>query len=227
MPPLVLLPGMNCTADLWTGCGLDDAISAPLGEASIDAQVDRLLEDLPAVFVLGGLSLGAIVAMALALRAPERVAGLCLVSTNSKGPKPAQRESWQRWLIRMDAGESPRQLQLSILESLLSPRVRATRPDLVERTLAMADATGATTLRAQLALQQTRTDLRAGLKRLRVQTLVVSGADDAICPPSFHSEIVSDIPHSRLVSLPGGHLLPVERPEIFGALVRDWRAEIA
>ena len=24
MLPLVLLPGMNCTADLWTGCGVDD-----------------------------------------------------------------------------------------------------------------------------------------------------------------------------------------------------------
>ena len=71
--PLVLLPGMNCTADLWAGCGVDDALTPVLAEQSIDTQVDRLLAELPPLFVLGGLSLGAIVAMALVVRAPERV----------------------------------------------------------------------------------------------------------------------------------------------------------
>ena len=87
--PLVLLPGMNCTADLWTGCGVDDALTPVLDEQSIDTQVDRLLAELPPLFVLGGLSLGAIVAMALVARAPERVARLCLASTNAKAPTPA------------------------------------------------------------------------------------------------------------------------------------------
>jgi pimeloyl-ACP methyl ester carboxylesterase len=221
--PLVLLAGMNCTDDLWTGCGLDDALTPRLTEESMRAQVDRLLTRLPPVFVLGGLSLGAIVAMAIAVREPSRVAGLCLVSTNAKAPTPGQLASWQDWIARLDAGESARQLQATILDRLLSPHA-ASRPDLVERALAMGDGTGGAALRAQLRMQATRSDLRPGLSRIGVPALVVSGASDALCPPSFHTEIAGGMRDARMVTLEGGHLLPMERPSAFGALVRSWRA---
>ena len=223
MPPLVLLPGMNCTADLWAGCGLDDALTPPLDQHSIEDQVDRLLADLPSRFVLGGLSLGAIVAMALVVRAPERVERLCLVSTNAKAPTHEQLASWQAWIDRLDAGESPRDLQSDILPALLSSAAAKTRPDLVERTLAMGDATGVTALRAQLLMQQTRGDLRAALRDVHTPTLLVSGARDAICPPAFHAEIAAELTTVRLVTVDGGHLLPLEQPDSFGDLVRAWR----
>jgi pimeloyl-ACP methyl ester carboxylesterase len=220
--PLVLLPGMNCTADLWTGCGLDEALTPTLDEQSIDAQVDRLLAELPRVFVLGGLSLGAIVAMALVARAPERVDRLCLVSTNAKAPTSEQRVSWQRWIDRLDAGESARSLQADILGALLSPAAAQDRPDLVARTLAMAEATGRESLRAQLNMQSTRVDLRPALRRVTVPTLLISGARDTICPPEFHMEIAAQLPAARVVTIDGGHLLPLERADAFGALVRAW-----
>jgi pimeloyl-ACP methyl ester carboxylesterase len=219
---LVLLAGMNCTADLWTGCGLDDALTPALAARTMDEQVEQLLRVLPTSFVLGGLSLGGIVAMALAHRAPERVAGLCLVSTNAKEPTDAQRAGWRRWRDRLRAGESPRALQASIVDSLLSAAAQR-RPELSQRTLAMGDATGSATLDAQLQLQSTRTDLRPGLRSVSVPTLIVSGAADPICPPEFHTEIASAVRGARVVSLDGGHLLPLERPEAFGALVRSWR----
>src|SRR5688572_4626545 len=147
---------MNCTADLWTGCGLDDALTPVLAESSVVGQVDRLLSELPPLFVLGGLSLGAIVGMALAARAPERVAALCLVSTNAKGPTSLQCASWQDWMDRLDAGESPRDLQSGILGELLTPVAISERPELVDRTLAMADDTGSSMLRRQLEMQLTR-----------------------------------------------------------------------
>lgn len=223
MTPLVLLAGMNCTADLWTGCGLDDALTAPLTRSSIGAQVERLLAELPPRFVVGGHSLGAIIAMALVATAPDRVAGLFVTSTNAKAPTSAQRESWSRWIERLDAGESPRALQAEILVALLSPAAAVHRPDLVERTLVMADATGTENLRAQLLTQTTRTDLRPALRHVTIPTLVVSGAADAISPPEFHTEIASALPHGGVVTLDGGHLLPMERPDAFGALVRSWR----
>ena len=222
MTPLVLLAGMNCTADLWSGCGLDHAITPEFSTVSIEAQVDALLDGLPQRFVLGGLSLGAIVAMALAIQAPERVAGLILASTNAKAPTDAQCQGWRDWLERLDAGVTARELQRSILSALLTPSSCAARPDLVERVLSMGDATGAAALRDQLVMQTTRVDLRTGLRGLTVPTLVVSGVDDPICPPSFHSELVEAIPGARLEMLSAGHLLPMERPAEFGALVRDW-----
>lgn len=224
MHPLVLLPGMNCTADLWSGSGLDPARTPDLDVPDIDGQVDRLLTDLPPTFVLVGLSLGAIIGMALAQRAPERVAGLCVMSTNAKAPTGAQRDGWQQWIGRLDAGESPRVLQQSILPALLSADAAA-RPDLVARTLQMGDAVGAEVLRAQLRLQLTRTDLRPGLADLPMPVLVVGGQQDAICPPEFHTEIATAAPHGRSVSIEGGHLLALERPAQIGSLVRNWRKQ--
>jgi pimeloyl-ACP methyl ester carboxylesterase len=220
--PLVLLSGMNCTADLWTGCGLDDAVTPVLDAPSMDAEVDRLLESLPDRFLLGGLSLGAIVAMAMILRAPERVAGLCLVSTNAKAPTAVQRAGWDDWLRQLDAGVSPAELQAAILPMLLSPA--APRRRLAARTLAMGEKTGADVLRMQLRLQGTRVDLRPQLPAVRVPTVVVSGGQDAICPPAFHTEIAGAIPNAELVRLDGSHLLPLEQPEAFGDVVRAWRA---
>jgi pimeloyl-ACP methyl ester carboxylesterase len=221
--PLVLLPGMNCTGDLWTGTGLDDAITPDLDVPDIDQQVDALRGALPPRFVLAGLSLGAIVGMALALRAPERVAGLCVMSTNAKAPTAAQRDGWQAWIDRLDAGESARALQQSILEALLSEDARA-QPDLVERTLAMGDGRESA-LRAQLHLQRTRVDLLAGLGELTMPVLVIGGQQDAICPPTFHAEIAAAVPHSRFASIEGGHLLALERPAQVGALLRMWRRQ--
>ncbi|WP_404430419.1 alpha/beta hydrolase [Microbacterium lacus] len=224
MPPLVLLAGMNCTADLWADCGLESVIAPTLDLPSIDAQVERLLDELPDRFVLAGLSLGAIVAMSLAVRAPERVSALCVMSTNAKGPTPAQHSAWAAWIARLDAGESPRALQEEIVAMLLSPAAQL-RDDVVERTLAMGDDTPPETLRAQLLLQSTRTDLRSALESIDVPTLVVSADADALCPPSFHTEIAEAVPRARMVTLEGGHLLPLERGEAVGALLRGWLAQ--
>lgn len=218
-----MLPGMNCTADLWRGCGLDDAITPDLTEGSLEEQVDRLLRELPPVFVLGGLSLGAIVAMSLAVRAPERVAALCVASTNAKAPTPVQRRSWTEWRERLDGGQTPRELQASIIPALLTPAAAAHQPALVSRVLAMGEATPAARLRAQLSMQADRVDLRPALRDVDIPTLVVSAAHDVVCPPDFHVEIASTMPRARVVSLDGGHLLPVERPAAFGELVTAWR----
>lgn len=80
---------MNCTAAVWSLLDLPDdrpVLSPDLGEATLVAQVDRLLDQLPARFELVGLSLGGIVAMALTRTAPERVASLVLMSTNAYPP---------------------------------------------------------------------------------------------------------------------------------------------
>ena len=123
----------------------------------------------------------------------------------------------------MEAGESPRALQKSIVTALLSPEAVEARPDIVERALSMGDGMGQETLRAQLRMQATRVDLRPGLREVNVPTLVVSGAADSICLPEFHTEIAGEVPNARVISLAGGHLLPLEQPATFGVLVRAWR----
>lgn len=219
----VLLAGMNCSEDLWRGCGVDDALTPLLDRETVGEQVEHLLAVLPPRFLLGGSSLGAIVAMALTLRAPERVEALLLSSTNSRAPTDAQRRGWDEWRQRLDGGASPRVLQREILPALLPPTTAAARPDLVRRTLEMADAVGPAVLRRQLSLQQSREDLLGRLPAISVPTRVVSGVRDTLCPPEFHAAIAAAVPGAVLVASPTGHLGPLEDPVAFGSLLASTR----
>ncbi|HYI58451.1 MAG TPA: hypothetical protein VEX66_09795, partial [Microlunatus sp.] len=102
--PRVLLTGMNCSARLWTDLHLGPALTPQLTEPTMSGQVDRLLDELPERFDLVGLSLGGIVAMALTRTAPERVTGLCLLSTSPYGPTEQQLAGWQRERERLAGG---------------------------------------------------------------------------------------------------------------------------
>jgi pimeloyl-ACP methyl ester carboxylesterase len=211
--PLVLLPGMSCSDRLWAGLTPEEALTPRLTEPSLTAQVDRLLDELPPRFTLVGLSLGAVIAMAVTRTAPERVAGLVLMSTNPYAPTDQQLQAWRRERDRLSAGESARELQQDLLPVLLSPASLSGRPDLVETTLAMADDVGEIALDAQLRLQASRVDERPGLREVRCPTLVIAARQDRLCPLDRHAEVVSLVPGARLQVLERtGHLSPLERP---------------
>ena len=222
--PLVLLPGLNCSGALWSALDVGPAITPMLTEASLEAQVDRLLADLPDRFSLAGLSLGGIVAMALVRRAPGRVARLCLMSTTARPPTPSQYAMWARQRAALAAGATARDLQRELKTALLSPAARKARPEVVELTLAMADTVGAATLDAQLALQATRVDERPGLAEVRCPTTIIAGADDSLCSVDRHLEISRQVPASELVVIARcGHLSPLEQPAQVNQALDRWR----
>ncbi len=218
--PLVLLPGMNCSARLWSELDLGTVITPVLGEPTLAGQVDRLLEQLPPRFALAGLSLGAIVAMALIRTAPERVERVALMSTNPYAPTPAQLIGWSGQRDRLAAGDTARDLQRDLLPLLLSTDAPSER---VEQTLAMADDVGDAVLDAQLALQATRIDERPGLARIGVPTMVIAARQDALCPVAKHVEIAALVPGARLRVLEDtAHLSPLERPAELSGMLRTW-----
>ena len=220
--PLVLLPGMNCSARLWSLLDLGPAIRPALTEPSLAGQVDRLLDELPPRFAVAGLSLGALVAMALVRRAPERVSWLGLMSTNPHPPTEAQYAAWTAQRSALAGGKSARELQAALLPVLLSPQVVDDRPDLVEATLLMADEVGGSALDAQLALQASRVDEREGLRAVRCPTLIISARDDALCPVERHQEIHRLIPGSQLLIIDDcGHLSPLEQSEVISRALRQ------
>ncbi len=221
--PLVLLPGMGCTAALWSALDLRDAPVTPvLQERSLDAEVDRLLGVLPERFALAGLSLGGIVAMNLVRRAPERVSRLALLSTNSSPPSPAQRAGWADQRAQLSAGSAV-DLQESLLPLLLSPATLERRADVVATTLGMAEELGADRYDRQLQLQLTRVDERPGLVLLRCPALVLAAREDRLCGLERHEEIAALIPRVTLDVVENcGHLSPLEQPAVVSAHLRRW-----
>jgi pimeloyl-ACP methyl ester carboxylesterase len=202
-------------------------ITAKLTEATLDGQVNRLLDELPRRYAIVGLSLGGIVAMALTRTAPERISSLILLSTNPYPPTRTQRNEWRAWRDALNAGRTARELQLEWLPQLLSEPARG-RSGLAALTLDMAEQVGEVHLDAQLAMQETRIDERRSLSYIRCPTLIVSARQDALCSVTKHVEMNNLIGRSMLAILENcGHLSPLEQPGQVTDQLARWRSEFA
>lgn len=222
--PLVLLPGMFETPRLWEAVAerLDGRVSLVPGridyDASITEMADSVLAQAPARFALAGHSLGGVVALETALRAPGRVAALALVSMSAGVPDEDQLTAWASTEaeIRASVGEE--------WAANAAARLLATEEPAIQRFLVrMAIGMGREAALRQLAAQRTRVDWRSQLGELRCPTLVLSAANDAVSPPARQRELAELIPGAQLTVVPDcGHLAPFEQPGETAAAMAAW-----
>jgi pimeloyl-ACP methyl ester carboxylesterase len=226
--PLLLVPGLLCTADLWAHAVAHLADIADVnvtGEQrehdSMPAIAAAILARAPERFALAGLSMGGYVALEIMRQAPERVTRLALLDTSARADTPEQ-SARRRGLIELAQkgrfkGVTPRLLPL-----LVHPDRRADRP-LLERIVKMAGEVGREGfLRQQRAIMD-RADSRGGLARISCPTLVLCGRDDELTPPELAEEIAAGVGGARLALLDRcGHLSPMEMPEAVTAALREW-----
>ncbi|MFJ6850942.1 alpha/beta fold hydrolase [Streptomyces sp. NPDC091271] len=221
-PPLVVVPGMLCDANLWSEVVFPEGHPvrhAELTKPDIGAMAEDLLSSVSGPFVAVGLSLGAIVAFEALRRAPERFHGLCVMSTNAGAPRPEQYAAWREMDGLIADGRFA-----DVVEQTLPGMFPVSQPPdgSAERYRRMAYAVGPGAARAQLAAQATRQDATGALRSARCPVVVLSGTRDALCPPEFHRVIARAAPGAELREVPGaGHLLPWQSPAVVSAALRD------
>src|SRR5262245_48817129 len=168
--PIVLVPGLLCTARLYL-----EQIPAlwQLGPVTIadhtrdDSMVSiarRLLAQAPPRFALVGLSMGGYIAFEVLRQAPDRIVKLALLDTTARPDLPEQIEQ-RKQLIEMARGGS-----FDGIARMLFPRfVAAAHQD--DRTLkrtvrTMAEETGAEAFVRQQTAIMTRVDSRPSLSAI-------------------------------------------------------------
>jgi 3-oxoadipate enol-lactonase len=165
---------------------------------------------------LCGLSLGGMVAMWMAVNAPDRVDRLVLCCTSAK-LGPPERWAQRAAVVRRGGTEA---VADAVVGRWLTPAFAARRPDEVARLRAMLAASPSPGYAASCGAIE-RMDLEADLPRIRASTLVVVGDADPSIPPDHGRRIAAAIPNSRLEALAGAHLVNVEHPEEVTALLMD------
>jgi 3-oxoadipate enol-lactonase / 4-carboxymuconolactone decarboxylase len=235
-PVLLLGASLGTTGDIWgpqlpaltarfrvvrwahPGHGGSPGAGPPLATiADHGAAVLALLDHLGAATAsLAGISLGGIVALWVAVNAPERVDRLALCCTSAHLPPV---EGWHERAAGVRAnGTGP------LLDALLGRWFTAgfpeRRPDvagLVQSMLRTVDSEGYARCCEAIAGM----DQRADLAMVMAPTLVLAGREDPVCPPAMALALHEGIAGSSLVVLPGAaHLANLEQPEAFtGALV--------
>jgi 3-oxoadipate enol-lactonase len=195
----------------------------PFDLAGLAAAVLRLLDAVDAErAVLVGHSMGGMIAQELAARSPGRVQALVLVGTSPAFGRPDGQ--WQREFLRarfapLDAGLGMAGLAAQLVPTLVAPDLSADR--LAAAQALMAGVPESTYRRALAAL--VGFDRRADLAAIAVSTLVVTGEHDRTAPPEVARRMAAKIPDSECRVVAGaGHLLPLEQPEAFAALLLDF-----
>lgn len=191
------LPGSGASSFSGKQLELDDIVEQMLAAAA-DAGAER--------FHLAGWSLGAVVATAMAARAPERVRSLALVCgwVRTDARFRFTLDLWRR-LIETDPELFGRYafadgLTAGSFEALGVEGVEALLP-----TLALAPGS-----LAQIELDQ-RIDIADRLGSITAPTLVVGGVEDRWTSIEQSRELAAGIAGARLVELPCGHLIPTEQ----------------
>jgi len=233
--PLVLTHGLGDDLRFWDGVapalaehhallrwdvrgfGRSDKPAGPYSPSLLAGDLAALLDALgPARVIVGGLSMGGVIAQRFALDHPERVRGLVLVSTSSEvGPRGTA--NWQRLADGVEQrgfGTGARDASRAF-----APGFAAAHPEVVaaagERTARNAPHAYAAAARAMSDYHWT-----ADLARLRVPVLILQGLADQLTPPGGSVKMHRVLPASRLLMIPdAGHSLPIEQPALFTAAV--------
>lgn len=226
---LVLLPGMMCDERLWAAqrSGLKDRCAsitvADITAADcICALAGAVLTNAPARFALAGLSMGGIIALEIWRQAPERVSRLALLDTTAGAETPQRRQWRERLLGRVLRGEL-RQALIDDLKPRYLARINRDNRSLLNAISAMALSLGDRVFVRQSRALKHRPDSIATLATINVPTLILCGAEDALCPPEHHRLMAKRIPNARLAVLDEcGHLSAMEQPRRVTAEMRTW-----
>jgi 3-oxoadipate enol-lactonase len=195
------------------GYGDSDDYEGPLQFEYFTGDVMRVAEHFKAQKLhLVGLSMGGRIARNVALRAPERVRSLVLISSNP-GFDAMSPESVKRFVTER------RTRTPQTLAKLLGSRAsRAAYDELLDSVARIHDASYQKTLEASVAQ-----DRAAPIERISCPTLVIAGEEDTVYPPELAEEMARRIPGAELLMLERtGHLANLEQPEQFNQAVLDF-----
>jgi pimeloyl-ACP methyl ester carboxylesterase len=227
--PLVLLPGMMGDARLFWHqiIGLSARHPVQVGclsdAASVEEMAGQVLDAAPPKFALVGHWLGALVAMEILRRAPERVLRLALMNVNSLAETPQTAALREARMVRARAGRFDEAMLEEIPAGALAPGDG--RTEVQAMMLDMAGALGPEVYQRQSRALMRRPDQQRALRNTRVRALLLCGEYDTICPPRRHEFLAELMPHAefRLI-LGAGHLAPLEQPEKVTRALEDWLA---
>ena len=232
-PPLLLLNSLGTDLRLWDGIverlpgyrivrldtrghGLSDAVPGPYRLETLVADAGALIDRLGVTrLAVAGVSLGGMMAQALAAARPEQISHLVLCNTG------LVMGTAQMWNDRIKAveGDGVASIAEAILDRWFAAGFRhGPEVGLWRNMLARTPAQGYAGCCAALAAA----DLTAVAPTLACPSLVVGGSDDLASPPATVRAVAEAIPGAAYVEIADvGHLPMVEAPDRMARLIAD------
>ena len=224
-PLPLLLPGNMCDARLWSAevrAVLGDAVDADLTrDDTIAAMAARALASTEGPLIPIGFSMGAIVAVEMAVMAPDRIAGLVLIGYNATADLSERAAHRPLQQAEVRAGRLERILVEELKPNYLAAANR-TDTTLLRLLHDMGMTLGRDVFIRQSEALRLRADRVAALAQITCPVLLMAGEEDALCPPAWHHRWLGLIPDATLIVAPTGHMLPLEAPWALADALDAW-----
>lgn len=232
-PALVLLNSIGTDMDLWDGVlphlrdrfavlridtrGHGASIAEP-GDYALAMLADDVLAAADAAgfdrFAVAGVSLGGMIGMELALRAPERVEKLLPICTSAT----MDSASWNDRIAKV-RGEGMAAIADLAMGRFLSDAAEPALYEAVRRQVLAMDAQGYAGCGAAIRDM----DLADRIGGIACPTLVITGTRDTSTPYAGHGEhLIARIPGAAHVALEAAHLAPLEAPEALAGAITSF-----
>lgn len=225
--PIVLVPGLNCSARLYETqlpalwrIGPVTVANHTLDD-SMAAIARRILAAAPPRFALVGLSMGGYISLEIARQAADRVVKLALLDTGPRSDPPEAQEKRKAKIALTESGKFTDVVE-GDWPALVHPAHRANAA-IKASYVKMCEEVGPQAYVRQQKAIMTRADSRPLLGTITCPTLVLVGAEDELTPPLLSDEMAAAIRGSKLVKVPDcGHLSTMERPEAVTKALVEW-----
>ena len=217
---LVLLPGMMCDERLFQHMPPHSCL--PITDHdTVEALAAEVLVNAPGTFALAGLSMGGIVAMEVIAQAPDRVTQLCLMDTNAEAEADHIKALRDPQITKAKAGHLR-----AVMRDEMKPNYLADGPNrqpVLDLCMDMALDLGPEVFVRQSRALAGRPDQKNTLRGWTKPTLILTGAEDRLCPLHRHTLMADLMPQATLTVIDGaGHLPTLEQPDATRAAVEAW-----
>ncbi len=245
-PPLLLINGYAATAADWDPtfvaalersfeliCPDNRGVgAAAVGELDGPLTIEAMAADLEALLdargieklAVAGWSMGGFIAQALAVRAPQRVEALVLLSTDAGGPDAVLADP-AVWAQLTDNSGSPRDQATRLISLLFPPAVAAE----IDRQFgdvvatARAELTPAVLAAQAGAMEAWHARERPSPPAPAPPALIAYGSEDIVIPPENSNLLAALWSNSRLERfVGGGHAFMAQQPERLADLITSF-----
>jgi len=231
-PHLLLLPGLACDADVWTGQvnALSEITTVSVADYGASDSIARMAEtalvDMPERLAIAGHSMGGRVAFEILRTASDRVAAVALLDTAYRpfaGGQAGEREMAKRnALLEVARTKGMCSMAEFWLPAIIHPE-RLTDEALTSAIVGMMGRKTYEVFAAQIHALVNRPDATSVLATIRCPTLVLVGREDTWSPLAGHQEIAAAIPNAQLGVIEScGHMASMERPAEVTAALTQW-----
>jgi len=199
------------------------------------SDLDALADDVAATLddlgieraIIGGVSMGGYLTMAVLRRHRSRVAAVVLADTKVNADSEQARSNRLRIAKILDDEGSGRVLLQEVLPTLIGETTKRERPAELTFVTELIAATPPASAAAWQRAMAGRPDSFDTLRTTDAPALVMVGAEDSLTPPEQARAMADALPNATLVELPAaGHLSAVETPDAFAAALAEFAAGV-